>query len=111
MGISVRCGEFAGGTTNKPSLEGVVAYLMYIRKVIESRLFQTKLFLTTGMTVPMPKAKVEVPGLCSLEAVVPSVVSQEAVVAAGRTLVAQRDASDLRASWVEDLLAPRSSPT
>lgn len=44
MGISVRCGEFAGGTTNRPSLEGVVAYLIYIRKVIESRLFKTKIF-------------------------------------------------------------------
>lgn len=61
--------------------------------------------------MPRPKAEVVVPGLCSLEAVVPSEVSKEVEEAAGKTLVAQRDASDLRASWVEDLLAPRSSPT
>jgi hypothetical protein len=61
------------------------------------------------MKVPRPKAVVVVPVLCSLEPVVPSEESQEAVVAAGRTMVAQRDASDSRVSWAEDLRAPCSS--
>jgi hypothetical protein len=51
------------------------------------------------------------PVLCSLEPVVPSEELQEVVVAAGRTTVAQRDASDSQVSWAEDLRAPRSSPT